>query len=73
MYFDDHLRPHFHVYSGGDEASISIDTLEILEGRVSRRTMALVLEWASEHRNELRENWTRCEAHQKLKKIEPLI
>ena len=73
MYFDDHRRPHFHVYSGGDDASISIDTLEVVEGRLSRRTLALVLEWASEHRTELRENWARCETHQPLKKIDPLI
>jgi hypothetical protein len=73
MYFDDHPRPHFHAYSGGEDASISIDTLEILEGRLSRRTLSLVLEWASEHRAELHENWARCEAHKELKKIDPLI
>ncbi|MGA2799638.1 MAG: DUF4160 domain-containing protein [Thermoguttaceae bacterium] len=73
MYFDDHPRPHFHAYSGGEDASISIDTLEILEGRLPKRSLALVLEWASDHRAELRENWSRCETHRELKKIDPLI
>ena len=72
MYFDDHPTPHFHAYSGDEEASISIDTLEVVEGKLSRRALALVLEWASEHRAELRENWMRCESHQQLNEIAPL-
>jgi hypothetical protein len=73
MYFDEHPSPHFHAYSGGDDAAISIDSLEVLEGRLSRRALALVLEWASEHRAELRENWRLAEAHGKLHKIAPLV
>ncbi len=72
MYFDDHPRPHFHAYSGGQDAAIAIDTLEVLEGRLPRRALALVLEWASEHRAELRENWRVAEAHGTLRNIEPL-
>jgi hypothetical protein len=44
MYFDEHPRPHFHAYSGGEDAAISIETLEVLEGRLPRRALALVLE-----------------------------
>jgi len=73
MYHDDHPRPHFHAYCGGQSASISIDTLEVLNGRVPRRALTLILEWASEHRTELRENWTLAEAHRTLKTIDPLI
>lgn len=72
MYFDEHPRPHFHAYSGGDDAAISIDTLEVLEGRLPRRALTLVLEWASEHRGELRENWKLAEIHGRLRQIEPL-
>jgi hypothetical protein len=73
MYFDEHPRPHFHAYSGEEDAAISIDSLEVLEGRLSRRTLALVLEWASEHRAELRENWRLAESHGTLRKIAPLV
>ena len=73
MYFDEHPRPHFHAYSGGEGAAISIDSLEVLEGRLSRRALALVLEWASEHRAELRENWKLAETHNTLRKIDPLV
>jgi hypothetical protein len=73
MYFDDHPRPHFHAYSSGQDAAISIDTLEVLEGHLPRRALALALEWASEHRAELRENWRLAEAHERLRKIDPLV
>jgi hypothetical protein len=73
MYYDDHSPPHFHVYSGDQNAAIAIDTLEVAEGRVSRRTLSLVLEWASEHRAELRTNWALAEAHRQLNPIDPLV
>lgn len=73
MYFDEHAPPHFHAYLSGQDAAISVDTLEVLEGRLPRRALALVLEWASEHRAELRENWRLAEAHGKLRRIDPLV
>jgi hypothetical protein len=44
MYFDDHPPPHFHVYYGSDAAKIDINTLDIIEGELRRRTLALVVE-----------------------------
>ena len=73
MYFDEHGVPHFHAYYGDDDAAVAIETLEILEGHLPRRALALTLEWAAEHRTELRDNWLRVEKHIPLKKIEPLI
>ena len=32
MYYDDHNPLHFHAEYGGDEALISIDTLEVIAG-----------------------------------------
>jgi hypothetical protein len=72
MYFDEHPPPHFHAYYGSDAAKIDVDTLNISEGRRRRRPLGLVLEWAVEHREELRENWRRAEAHLPLNDIEPL-
>jgi hypothetical protein len=73
MYFDDHPCPHFHAYSGDYHAAISIETLEVVEGRLPRRALSLVLEWASEHRRELHENWQLAELHGRLRKIDPLV
>jgi hypothetical protein len=35
-------------------------------------TRALVLEWAADHREELRENWLLAEQHEPLNDIDPL-
>jgi Domain of unknown function (DUF4160) len=72
MYFDEHGPPHFHVYYGDYAAVLLIDTLEVREGRLPPRALALVLEWASAHRAELRDNWQRAERHEPLLAIEPL-
>lgn len=72
MYFDDHPPPHFHVYYGSDAAKVNIDSLEVSEGKLRRRTLALVTEWAAEHRDELHENWRRAEHHLPLNEITPL-
>ena len=72
MYYDDHNPPHFHVFYGEYEAQVSIDTLEVIKGKLPKRALALVLEWAVEHRNELREDWRLAELYEPLDKIEPL-
>lgn len=57
MFYNDHLPPHFHAVYGDDEALVEIDTLAIYRGALPRRAMALVLEWAALHRDELRRDW----------------
>ena len=72
MYYDDHAPPHFHAHYGEHSAQIVIDTLQILEGSLPKRVLALVVEWAIEHREELRRDWLLAEAHRPLAQIEPL-
>lgn len=72
MYYNDHLPPHFHVRYGAANAQVGIETLAIVEGELPRRVLALVLEWASQHRDELRANWALARASQPLNPIEPL-
>jgi predicted transcriptional regulator len=75
MYHDEihHLgRPHFHARYGEDEASVEIESLEVLAGRLSPRALRLVTDWASQHLDELRENWERARRHEPLVRIEPL-
>ena len=72
MYFDDHPPPHFHAYYGGQAAKISIETLTVIEGDLPRRALALVQEWATEHRAELMDDWDRAEAHLPLLPIAAL-
>ena len=72
MFWNDHAPPHFHALYAEDEAVINIQTLEIMRGGLPRRALALVLEWAQEHRTDLLEDWELCERKQALHKIPPL-
>ena len=71
MFWGDHALPHFHALYGEYEV-INIRTLEIVKGFMPRRALALILEWASLHREELMEDWKLCEMKQMPVKIELL-
>ena len=66
MFHDDHPPPHFHVYYAEERAIIEIDTMRIIQGRLSLRIYRRIAEWGHRHRAELRENWRRGEAHEAL-------
>lgn len=72
MFYNDHVPPHFHARYGEFEATLDIDTLEILEGKLPQRALSLVREWAMIHRGELFSNWRRCRDKAAPAKIEPL-
>lgn len=72
MYWKDHGPPHFHALYAEHEALVDIGELRVLRGSLPRRAMALMLEWAAEHRGELTENWNLCSQLQPPKAIEPL-
>jgi hypothetical protein len=69
---DPHQLAHFHAVYGDEEVSIAIGTLEILAGKMNRRALALVIEWAIQHRPELLAAWDDLKAGRKPNKIEPL-
>jgi hypothetical protein len=72
MYYDDHLPAHFHVRYAEHRAKVAIDTLELTDGELPRRALALVLEWAVLHREELRANWQRARDRLPLEPVDPL-
>lgn len=72
MYFGDHGPPHFHALYAEFEALIDIRTFEAIGGNLPDRAMALVLEWAQQHRDELMEDWKLCVQNQAPMKIHPL-
>ncbi len=54
MNLKDHAPPHFHVLMrDGREAWIAISDLEILHGKVFRRELIEVLQWATNNRKML--------------------
>ena len=70
MYFQqaEHNPPHFHVICGECTGSINIRTLEMLEGDLPHKELALVVEWARKHQQTLTKIWET----QKFQKIPPL-
>lgn len=72
MYFVDHPPPPFHAEYGEHEALIMIENLQIFSGDLPSRAFKLVEEWASLHRDELRDLWEMARQSQPLSKIEPL-
>lgn len=72
MYYRDHAPPHFHADYGEYKIEITIESLEILKGKLPNRVLGLVLEWAALHRDELRADWERARKEQPLEPIQPL-
>ena len=67
-----HSLPHFHARYGSEEVSVAIGTLEVLAGNMNARALALVIEWAFQHRPELHVAWSDLKAGRKPNQIEPL-
>jgi hypothetical protein len=72
MFWREHGPPHFHALYAEHEALIDLVELRVIRGSLPRRAMALVLEWAAEHREELMEDWKLCSQMQPPKPIAPL-
>jgi len=72
MFYSEHNPPHFHARYGGDKVAVDIRTLRVLEGRLPPRALGLVVEWASQHREELLADWERARSGRPPEKIAPL-
>lgn len=72
MYFRDHAPPHFHASYNEHEALIAIETLGIVQGSLPPKALSLVVEWASQHRDELLANWQGLSTLGSFQKISPL-
>jgi len=72
MYFKDHNPPHFHVSYEKYEATIDIKNLGIISGSLPPKVLALVVEWASFHAEELLDNWSKTKDLKSPNKIEHL-
>lgn len=72
LYFEDHNPPHFHAKYNEYEALISIETLGIIKGDLPGKALALVVEWALLHREELIQGWDLTKQNKTPNKIEPL-
>lgn len=72
MYYKEHNPPHFHVRYNEYKATISIQNLALLDGKLPPKVLGLVIEWASIYQQALMEDWHLAEKFAELKKIPPL-
>ena len=72
IYWKEHGIPHFHAKYGEYRASLSIEDVRLLEGKLPPRVLALVVEWAAIHRTELLQDWNLAMAEKPLNPIKPL-
>jgi hypothetical protein len=72
MYWNERDRPipHFHASHAEYRASVSLDGV-VLAGSLESRSLALVLEWAQLHREELMANWNLARDNRPLLPITP--
>jgi hypothetical protein len=67
LYFSDHPPPHVHVYAGRvghpgvQAARFSIDTGELIDGKLPPAKVAPVTSWCVRHRQALRADWQRAQ------------
>ncbi len=73
MFYNDHNPPHFHATYQGDQITIAIRNFQIIKGSLPSKALSLIIEWASNHQEELLENWVLSKEHRPLKKIDPLL
>ena len=64
----EHNPPHFHVMDGEYNAVIDIRTLEMIEGDLPAKGLAMVKDWARQYQPELLDIWTT----QNFRKLPPL-
>ena len=58
-----------HATYSGREAKVRIVDLSVMAGGLNARAMGLVVEWATQHRSALENNWTRASQRLPLEKI----
>lgn len=69
MFYNDHTPAHFHAVLGDDEALVTIDSLDVIRGLLPPTRLRRVLAWARIHRDELAQNWLRCQNEQRPDRI----
>lgn len=72
VYYGDHPPAHFHVQYAGHSAKIDVESLALIDGELPARAKGFVIEWATLHREELREAFNKAANLQKPGSIDPL-
>jgi hypothetical protein len=71
MNYNDHNPPHFHAKYQEQEIIMEINSGTV-EGKMSKRALELIFEWAEKYKAQLNENWELARERKQLKNILPL-
>lgn len=71
MNYNDHLPPHFHARYQDQEVIVEIET-GLVQGKMSRRALSMILEWSERYQQELMRNWDLARARKALEQVPPL-
>jgi ABC-type bacteriocin/lantibiotic exporter with double-glycine peptidase domain len=71
MNYNDHQPPHFHARYQNQEVLLEIDT-GVVQGKMTKRALQMIFEWAEKHHDELRRNWELARTRKPLESIPPL-
>ena len=72
MNYNDHAPPHFHARYQDQEITVEIES-GMVQGKMSRRALQMVFEWAEQRREELRRDWELARSRIPLEPIAPLV
>jgi hypothetical protein len=72
VFYNDHAPPHFHAEYSGSVMLVAIETLGVIAGKLPPRATGTVMEWATQHQQELRDVWEHAQAMEPLGRIDPL-
>ncbi len=70
--FEDHSPPHFHAIYAGQECSILINEIELMNGEMPNKQLKMILGWTALHQEELIENWNLASKGESTFSIDPL-
>jgi len=72
MYYKERQPPHIHVEYGDYTAEVDIQKVKVVQGKLPKKQLNVVLAWTIIHQDELIENWHRAYNKKDLFKIDPL-
>ena len=70
FFWNDHLPPHFHVEFAEHRAQVSIESLELIEGKLPAAKLAVLRQWAASRQKELQECWDKTRNNENPGKVE---
>lgn len=70
MNYNDHSPPHFHARYQDQEVIVEIQS-GVVDGRMAKQALRMLIDWSEMHQRELMDNWERARMRRPLIKIAP--